>query len=131
MGFKKFTKKGGKAGGKSGVGPRVSLRKSGTVGINHAAVSEYFEEKDYVELFNDAVNQKVGLHPRVDETDASYKVRKSDREGHGGQVNCRAFLNEYDIVPEKTTRYKATWDDEQELIVIDLTSPDHVYDSSS
>ncbi|MFK5604454.1 hypothetical protein [Haloferax volcanii] len=130
MGFKKFTKKGGKAGGQSGIGPRVSLRKSGTVGVNNAAVSEYFDGKDYVELFNDAVNQKVGLHPRDDETEDSYKVRKSDREGHGGQINCRAFLREYDIVPEKTTRYKASWDEDQELVVIDLTDPDHVYNSN-
>lgn len=132
MGFKKFTKKGGNGGGGgSTVGPRISLRKSGSVGINNAAVEEYFEENDYVELFNDAVNQKVGLYPRKRKTEDSYKVRKSGKKGHGGQVTCKAFLQEYDIIPDRTTRYKASWDEEQELIVIDLTDPDHVYNSNS
>ncbi|WP_275737249.1 hypothetical protein [Halorhabdus sp. SVX81] len=129
MGFKKFTKKGGKASGKSRMGPRISLRKSGSVGFNHATVEEYFEGKDYVECFHDAVNQKVGFHPNEDETNDSYKVRKSEKESHGAQVNCRAFMNEFDLVPEKTTRYKAEWDSDQELIVIDLTDPDHIYNS--
>jgi hypothetical protein len=129
MGFKKFTKKGGKSGGQSNVGPRVSLRKSGSVGFNHATVNEFFDGKDYVECFNDAVNQKVGFHPQSENTKDAYKVRKSKKEGHGAQVNCKAFLNEFDLVPEQTTRYKAEWDDEQDLIVISLTDPDHIYNS--
>ncbi|SEK92237.1 hypothetical protein [Haloferax larsenii] len=130
MGFKKFTRKGGKRGGSSSLGPRISLRKSGSVGLNHATIEKYFDGKDYVELFNDAVNQKVGLHPRGDETEDSYKVRKSEKEGHGGQIACKAFLREFDIVPDKTTRYEVSWDEDQELIVIDLTDPDHIYNSS-
>jgi hypothetical protein len=127
MGFKKFTKKGDSNSGNSTVGPRISLRKSATVGINNPATQKFFDTANHVELFNDAVNQKVGLHPIDEETEDSYKVRKSDKEGHGAQVNCRSFLREYDIIPEKTTRYKAEWDDEQELVVINLTDPDNVY----
>jgi hypothetical protein len=130
MGFKKFTKKGGGKSMDSTVGPRISLRKSATIGINYPATQKFFSASDNVELFNDVVNQKVGLHPVGEETDDSYKVKKSDKEGHGAQVNCRAFLREYDIVPEKTTRYKAKWDDEQDLVVIDLTDPDNIYGDS-
>jgi hypothetical protein len=128
MGFTKFTQKGGgKGGGDSTVGPRVSLRKTATMGINNPATQEFFNTADHVELFNDAVNQKIGLHPIVEETSDAYKVKKSNKEGHGSSVNCRAFLREYDLVPDKTTRYKAEWDDERELVVIDLNNPDSVY----
>jgi hypothetical protein len=126
MSFETFT--GGRSSRGSQVEPRLSLRKSGkTIGINSNSMGKYFSDVDHVELAYDKANRRVGCRLMENETPNSYSLRKGDKEGHGGQVTCRAFLVEYGLVPDKTTQYAARWDDEHDLVVIDLDDPVLVY----
>ena len=127
MPFRKFKQKGGKSGGGSTIGPRISLRKSGTIGLNNHTTEKFFDDEDYVELHYDVVDDKIGLSPLDEETEYSYAVRKSDKDGHGSQITCSNFLEEYGLVPEKTTRYPAQRDGENGLVIADLREHGDVY----
>lgn len=72
MGFEKFEKHSGRGG--SGE-PKVSLRKSGTIGLNGKTVTEYFPDRDHVVLYFDEEENRVGLEPSDDKGgDTSYSI---------------------------------------------------------
>lgn len=128
MAFETFTKK-GSSGGKSNQPPQVSLRKSGTIGLNNSATEKYLDGYDWAVMKYDKVNRLVGIEIHQNEVDGSYKIRKADREGHGSQINCKAFTREYGLIPDKTTRYEVEMDDKGEMLVIDLDKPYKTIDS--
>jgi hypothetical protein len=39
----------------------------------------------------------------------------------------QAFLETYDLVPDVTTQYNPEWDDDEDLLVIDLDDPMDTY----
>lgn len=129
MGFEKFDEAGSGRGRPAGTEPMVSLRKSASIGINQAAIEEYFVESDGAVMYYDEESNQVGIEP-VDDTDAddaAYTVSKTDS---GGTVAPKAFLERYDLVPEVTTQYDPAWDDEEGLVVIDLDDPLKTYGSA-
>lgn len=123
MGFEKFE------GKTSGTGPRLSLRKGGSIGINHSAMQEYFQDEDQVLLYYDSESNRVGLEPIAEKDPNAYTLQRRDREGQGGSMNAVAFMREYGLIPKKTTQYRAEWDEDKQLVVADLDNPLLVYDS--
>jgi hypothetical protein len=123
MGFEKIKrKKGG-----SRTTPMISLRKTGSIGINQAALDEFFAEDDsHVELYFDDTNNQLGLHRLKEETKDSYTLTRSDS---GGAVTPVSFLNEYELVPDDTQQYEPdTYEyDGVELVVIEVGDPDNTY----
>ena len=107
--------------------PHVSLRKSGSLGISKAAMQEWFEDSDAVVLHFDEDNNRIGLEPVEEGTEHSYTISRS--EG-GGSVTPSAFLNRFDLVPEVTTRYAAEWDEDNKLVVADLSESVGTYGSA-
>jgi len=107
--------------------PRISLRKSGSIGISKAAMREWFGDSDAVVLHFDEENNMIGLEPVEEGTEHSYTISRS--EG-GGSVSPSAFLNRYDLVPQVTTRYAAEWDDENSLVAADLDEAVGTYGSA-
>ncbi len=97
----------------------MSIRKSGTIGVNRAALDEFFEGKDGAVMYYDEESNRIGIEPVEDAEadDAAYTVTKSDASG---TIAAQAFLRKYDLVPEITTQYAPQWDDEEELVVIDV-----------
>jgi len=130
MGFEKFQGKGQGSVGRTNQEPRISLRASQSIGLNYAAIQEYFEDYNWVELLYDPVNRKVGINRVEEQTQDAYKVRKSNKDGHGGNINCTAFIKEYNLTPEQTTHYEAEWDDEHNIVIADLDDPVLKYESS-
>ncbi|QLD88827.1 hypothetical protein HWV07_07175 [Natronomonas salina] len=127
MGFEKFD---GGGRGRSSSGPMISLRKSGSIGINGAAMSEYFEDAEAAVLYYDEDDNQVGLE-RVDDTDADGAYTIS-RTNDTGSVTPSAFLNRYDLVPDITTQFEpevSETDDGLELVTIDLDEPIGTYGS--
>jgi alkanesulfonate monooxygenase SsuD/methylene tetrahydromethanopterin reductase-like flavin-dependent oxidoreductase (luciferase family) len=122
MVFEKFTKK-GSSGGRSGQKPYISLRRSGTVGVNNAATEKYLDGYDWGVMAYDKVNRLVGIELHEQEVEGAYKIRKSDREGHGSNINCRAFTREYGLIPDRTTRYDVQQDNEGEMLILELDEP--------
>ena len=126
MGFEKFEKD---KGGKGGAGPRISLRKSGSIGINGKAIEEMLSDESYVTLFYDTENERIGIKPERRNNKDAYKLQKRKQSGHGGSISATAFMREYDLIPGKTNQYKAQWDESKGMIVADVSDPVITYDN--
>lgn len=127
MEFEKYEKS---KAGRGGVGPRVSMRKSGSIGINGAAMEEYFEGFDWVTLYFSKENDLVGIKPESERVSDSYSLQHRGGQGYGGSINATSFMREYDLLPNKTTQYRATWSGEQGMVIVDVTDPVLVYDNN-
>jgi len=128
MGFDKFDDAGSGRGRPSGTEPMISLRKSGSIGVNQAALEEYFEENDGAVMYYDEDSTRVGIEPVPDKDadEAAYTVSKTDS---GGTIAAQAFLTNYDILPDVTTQYTPHWDDDKALLAVDLDNPKKTYGS--
>ena len=128
MAFEKFEESGRGRGRNPGIDPMVSIRKSGSIGVNGPVLAEHFEDDDGAVMYFDEDDNRVGIQPvaDADEDDAAYTVSKTDA---GGTIAPKAFLWEYDLVPEVTTQYAPEWNDDEGLIAIDLDEPMGTYGS--
>lgn len=128
MPFEKFEDAGRGRGRPPGSDPMISLRKSGSIGINQAAVEEYFADEDGAVMYYDEEENRIGIEPVADKDadDAAYTVSKTDS---GATVAAQAFLEEYDLLPEITTQYDPEWDEDEGLVTVDLDNPKKTYGS--
>lgn len=113
----------------SAASPMVSVRQSETIGINQAALDEFFEDVEYIEVYYDDDNNCLGLLPLEEETEDSYTLSRSDS---GGTVSPSSFLRSKELVPDITTQYEPFNDDldeDVELVSIDLEEPIGTYGS--
>jgi len=114
----------------SSAEPKISLRKSGSIGINNACLEEFFDaDVDYVEVFHDKENNKMGLLPKEDEEGKTYKLTRANS---GGSVTPSNFLRNNSLVPKVTTQYEPFEDQmnaDITLISIDLDDPIGTYGS--
>lgn len=126
MAFEKFDETGRGRGRSPGTEPMVSLRKSGSIGINRPALEARFDDADGAVLYYDADENRIGIEPVADSDadEAAYTVSKTDS---GGTIAPRAFLEEYDLVPPVTTQYDPAWDDDAGMVVINLDDPMATY----
>lgn len=129
MGFEKFEESGRGRGRTPGTEPMISLRKSESIGINAAALEEYFADADGAVLYYDEDTNQIAIEPVADKDadEAAYTVSKTDS---GGTIGATAFLETHELVPEITTQYDPEWDDEQGFIVVDLDDPRGTYGSA-
>ncbi|WP_254823000.1 hypothetical protein [Haloglomus halophilum] len=107
----------------------ISIRKSGSIGVNQAAIEEFFEDDDGAVMYYDEDANQVGIEPVADKDadDAAYTVSKTDS---GGTIAPKAFLERYDLIPEVTTQYDPEWNDDESLVVLDLDEPKKTYGSA-
>jgi len=126
MGFEKFDDTG--RGRPAGTDPKISLRKSGSIGVNQSALEEYFEDDDGAVLYYDEEENRVGIEPVADKEadEAAYTVSKTDS---GGTIAGQAFLERSGLQPDITTQYVPEWDDERGFVVVDLDEPAKTYGS--
>ena len=77
--------------------------------------------------YNEDANQ-VGIEPVADKDadEAAYTVSKTDS---GGTIAPKAFPERYDLIPEVTTQYDPTRDDDGTLVVLNLDAPKKTYGS--
>jgi len=128
MGFEKFDEAGSGRGRPAGTEPMISIRKSGSIGVNQAALETFFEDDDGAVMYYDEDANQVGIEPVADKDadDAAYTVSKTDS---GGTIAPKAFLERYDLIPEVTTQYDPEWNDDESLVVLDLDEPKKTYGS--
>lgn len=123
MAFEKIEPSGGRAGTTE---PVISLRKSGGIGINQPALDEYFENSEAAEFHYDQENNRVGLKPVDEKQSDNYALTRSDS---GGSITPKNPLKRFDLIPDITTRYEPEWDDDEELVVIDVDNSIGTYGS--
>lgn len=112
------------SGSRSGGQPKISLRKSNSIGINSAALSEYFEDATHVNVYYDSEENIIGLEPLEEEEDGSYTLSKVSESG---SVTPTSFLKSAGLVPDVTTHYSPYLHDDEEIVLIDLDEPDGTY----
>lgn len=117
MGFEKF-----EAGTGRGISttPEASIRRTGGIGINKAAMNEWFEDTPAVFVYMDEDEHRIGIEPIDERESGSYVLSVNNGSG---TVNADAFLTRYDLETETTTRYSVTWDDDHGMMVVDLDDP--------
>lgn len=125
MAFEKYDKGTGRGTNQ----PRISLRRSDTIGINGPAVAEHFDGVDGVVLYYDEDDERVGLEP-ADADDADAYTLVENNNADSATVNATGFMTSYGLTPEQTTHYEAQWDDDQELVYVDLENPVKTYGSA-
>jgi hypothetical protein len=114
MAFEKFTEKA------RSFRPKLSIRSNSTIGLNAPAVMK-FKLKDVkcVTLYYDRDEKKIGLKPtNSSEEDGAHPMNMSKT---GAWVSARRFLDYFGLTPAETKRYDAGWDEEQKMIVAQLT----------
>lgn len=127
MGFEKYEKGAGRGAGTNE--PRISLRKSDTVGINGPAAAEYFGDASGVVLYYDAENDRVGFEPAdADDADAYTLVENNNADSL--TVNATGFMRDHGLTPARTTHYEAKWDDDEGLVYVDRDEPVKTYGSA-
>lgn len=115
-------------------GPMISLRKTGTIGINSRAMKKYFEdEHTHAKVYHDKANGKLGIRPLTeeekDEIDNTLTITRSNS---GGSVAPTSFLKGEGLVPKVTTQYEPFEDKmnaDITLVSIDLNDSIGTYGS--
>lgn len=130
MGFEKFEGTGSGRGRSRGTDPKISLRKSGGIGINRVALEEFFGEDRGAILYYDEAENRVGIEPvaDADADGAAYTV--SETTSGGGSITPQAFVRRYDLTPAVTTQYRPERDEDDGLVVVDLDDPVGTYGSA-
>lgn len=129
MGFEKFDDSGRGRGRPAGADPMVSLRKSGSIGLNAATLDAFFDDSEGAIMYYNDDDNKIGIEPVPDSDvdDSAYTISST---GSGGTIAPRAFLEDYGLIPEVTTQYDPEWDEGRELVVVDLDDPTGTYGDS-
>lgn len=106
-----------------GTKAKISLRKSGSIGINSVALEEYFDEdEEFAEVWYDDETNELGLVGKEKETEDSYKITRSNS---GGTVAPTSFLKAAQLIPEITTQYEpfTKRHGSVEIVMADLDDP--------
>ena len=125
MALEKFTPTGGRAGSNQ---PLISMRKSAGIGINQKALDEYFEDAEAVELYYDEETNEIGLKPIKEKSESAHYTLTRGESG-GGSVTPKAFIQQFDLVPTTddgepvTKHYEPDWNDDNEIVLIDMDEP--------
>lgn len=102
--------------------PIVSLRKSGSFGLNQAVIDEFFEDAESVALYYEDEENIVGFEPRENNDDDAYVLTEGES---GGSITAMAFVNRYQLEPEVTTRYVP--EEHDGMVVINVDEPAGTY----
>jgi len=89
-------------------GPMISIRKSGTIGINSKAVEKYFDDSHtHAKVYHDEPNGKLGIRPLTEEEQKEIdNTLKLTRSNSGASVAPTSFLKGEGLVPKVTTQYE-------------------------
>lgn len=128
MAFEKFSEAGSGRGRPAGTDPMISVRKSGSIGVNRPALEEFFGDNEGAVMYYDEEANQVGIEPVEDNDadDAAYTLSVTDA---GGTIAPKAFLERYDLIPEVTTQFDPEWNDDESLVVLELDDPSGTYGS--
>lgn len=124
--IEKFDEAGSGRGRPTGADPKVSLRKSGSIGVNQAAIEEHFADDDGAVMYYDEDADRIGIKPVADKDadEAAYTVSKTDS---GGTIAAQAFLEAYDLKPDVTTQYNPERNDDEDLLSAEVDDPLKTY----
>ena len=113
MSFERFTRVG------RGYKPKMSITKSGLIGFNQGAVKHFkLDQFDWAILYYDKDSGCIGIGLTNDPDEEG--VCKLRKRASGADVSARSFFEYYRINYDKTNRYDAIRDDDENKIVVNL-----------
>lgn len=128
MAFERFEK--GEMGSSGATKELVSVRKSGTIGINEPALELFDDDVTNLDTLYDSENHLIAL----EESDDGYKISKN---GSTATLGCNSFLKHHQLIPDITTRYVPEYKEVEtedgetlEALVIDLNESYDTYGSA-
>jgi len=121
MGFELFERRNAPTGE-----PAITIRKfqgSNKVSfyVNESASRKFFINYTRTFLLYDKDKSFIGFRP-TNQEENSFSLTRG-KKGTGILVYGMPFLRYYEIPHEKSKRYRANWNNEEELVVIDLNKP--------
>lgn len=122
MGFEQFDKTPAQGTTSSSI-PKLSVRKSDSIGLNKSAMVEFFDTSvEGIVLHYDSDNDIIGIEPveELEENPNAYSLSRRHENG-GGTVSAMAFLREYGLRHDATSHYQAEWNEQHEMVVSDLS----------
>ena len=114
MAFERFTKTKSR-----GYRPKVSIWSRGQIGFNQGFISRYnVEDYKFIVLFYDKEDKKIGFRFTKEDEEGCIKfsIKKT-----GMVVSARAFLDYYNIDYSETRKYDVSYDEGDDLYVINLS----------
>jgi hypothetical protein len=123
--LEKFTRVGGS------FSPTVSVRKDGSLGLSQGALNRFNLQDDdwYAVLYYDRNIRIIGIQPTKDSSaEGAIKIikRKSKsvitgKESVSAAIAARAFFQYYNISLAESKSYSGKWDEQQQMILVNLT----------
>jgi hypothetical protein len=115
MSLEKFTKQ------QSPDWPAVTIRKNGSLCINHKATNEFnIGAMRFATLHYDEKDQLLGIKPETDNRDPS-ACRISKEKNRTSVISCQAFLKHCQIPYTHGSKiYRARWDDKIQMILVKI-----------
>jgi len=109
-----------KIGKRAVLEPMVSMVRSGNLNFNRNFMEKFAENKHFVVFHFDKEKKILGLELTKEKQPFSYPLR-TYRDRTMGTVTSISLLRHYSIPFGKSTHsYKAEWDDEYKMVIIDL-----------
>lgn len=90
-----------------GADPTATLRKTGHIGLNKAAMDAHFQNAGHAHLLFDRKTNRIAIRPLKDPDAHSYRVAMLKG---CAQINAKSFLKHYGVEVPATRRVPATWD---------------------
>lgn len=97
----------------------VTVTKEGIINFNLATMETYIKNNDYVILYYNRKDSVIGIQLTNKDSAEAYKIRKY-REGKYGNITAIAFLKYYKIQHSKSHVYTTNWDEENNMLLIEL-----------
>lgn len=103
--------------------PTITIAKTGILNFNIVTMNRYVKDNVYAVLYYDKKSRLVGIKFTKRKAPEGYRIIKY-RENKFGTISGMGFLKYYKIrKPEtkyKTKCYLAEWNEQEEMLVIDL-----------
>lgn len=102
--------------------PAITIRKNGTVSVNHYAIEQYSLQKvRLVTLHYDRKESIIGIKPSDDDKDPS-AFRVSKGKGRTFIIACQGFLNHCGIAFKEGSKIlRASWDEKARMILVKIS----------
>jgi hypothetical protein len=99
--------------------PKISIRSNGSIAFNTGAVEKFrLGRYKFVTLFFDRENNKIGVKPTEASEDGSHALHHGKT---GASLSGTRFLAYFDMIPPKTIRADAKWDEQEGMIVATIS----------
>ncbi len=100
--------------------PGVTASKLGRMAINKRA-TQYFEKNavEFVLVLWDAENKKIGIRPITKKDPRAYRLKYGEN-GNGAGFSAKTFFDYIGLDVTESRPMPASWDSEQEMLVIDV-----------